>query len=169
MIKDISQATLDVIEAIKQKGAVKVTYKDKDVTRYIKTAQFYGDFEGFEGVDVAVDEYRKFSFKSMGRWDGYFASAYVIQNNIDKLEEAVQKSREITKEAKGLSYPVVEIMCKLERLAETVGLERDMEYMLDDTVREAQHNLESAFYDCESVFEEHLKTLQLELDEIENV
>ena len=116
-----------------------------------------------------LKKYRKFSFKSMSRWDGYFASAYVIQNKIDKLEEAVQKSREITKEAKGLSYPVVEIMCKLERLAETVGLERDMEYMLDDTVREAQHNLESAFYDCESVFEEHLKTLQLELDEIENV
>jgi hypothetical protein len=167
MIKDISQATLDVIEAIKQKGAVKFTYKDKDVTRYIKPAQFYGEFEGFEGVDVALDEYRKFSFKFINRWDGYFASAYVIQNNIDKLEEAVQKSREITKEAKGLSYPVVEIMCKLERLAETVGLESDMESMLDDTVREAQHNLESSFYHCESVFEEALRTLEIQLEEAE--
>jgi len=167
MIKDISQATLDVIEAIKQKGAVKFTYKDKDVTRYIKPARFYGEFEGFEGVDVALDEYRKFSFKSINRWDGYFASAYVIQNNIDKLEEAVQKSREITKEAKGLSYPVVEIMCKLERLAETVGLESDMESMLDDTVREAQHNLESSFYHCESVFEEALRTLEIQLEEAE--
>lgn len=167
MIKDISQATLDVIEAIKQKGAVKFTYKDKDVTRYIKPAQFYGEFEGFEGVDVALDEYRKFSFKSINRWDGYFASAYVIQNNIDKLEEAVQKSREITKEAKGLSYTVVEIMCKLERLAETVGLESDMESMLDDTVREAQHNLESSFYHCESVFEEALRTLEIQLEEAE--
>ena len=43
-----------------------------------------------------------------------------------------------------------------------------MEYMLD-LVREAKNNLESAFYDCESVFEEHITTLQLELDEIENV
>ena len=103
----------------------------------------------------------------MDRWDGYFASAYVIQNNIDKLEEAVQKSREITKEAKGLSYPVVEIMCKLERLAETVGLESDMESMLDDTVREAQHNLESSFYHCESVFEEALRTLEIQLEEAE--
>jgi len=103
MIKDISQATLDVIEAIKQKGAVKFTYKDKDVTRYIKPAQFYGDFEGFEGVDVALDEYRKFSFKSMDRWDGYFASAYVIQNNIDKLEEAVQNLERLLKRLKDLA------------------------------------------------------------------
>ena len=59
-------------------------------------------------------------------------------------------------------------MCKLSSLAETLGLDDDMEYMLE-SVREAQHNLESSFYDCESVFEEHRSTLQLELDEIEDV
>ena len=59
-------------------------------------------------------------------------------------------------------------MCKLSSLAETLGLDNDMEYMLE-SVREAQHDLESAFYDCESVFEEHRSTLQLKLDEIENV
>ena len=58
-------------------------------------------------------------------------------------------------------------MCKLERLAETVGLESDMESMLDDTVREAQHNLESSFYHCESVFEEALRTLEIQLEEAE--
>ena len=67
-----------------------------------------------------------------------------------------------------LCYPVNDIMSKLSFLAEEVKLDSDMEYMLD-LVREAKNNLESAFYDCESVFEEHIKTLQLELDEIENV
>ena len=58
MTVDISQVTLDVITAIKEKGAVKFTYKDKDVSRYIKPVHFYGDFDGFEGIDVSIDEYR---------------------------------------------------------------------------------------------------------------
>ena len=34
MTVDISQVTLDVITAIKEKGAVKFTYKDKDAVSY---------------------------------------------------------------------------------------------------------------------------------------
>ena len=165
---DISTATLDVITAIKEKGAVKFTYKDKDISRYIKPVSFYGDFDGFEGVDISIDEYRKFSFNSVTEWNGVFNTPNIIQNKIDKLDDAIIESREITKEAKGLSYPIGDIMCKLSSLAETLGLDNDMEYMLE-SVREAQHNLESSFYDCESVFEEHRSTLQLELDEIEDV
>jgi len=165
---DISTATLDVITAIKEKGAVKFTYKDKDVSRYIKPVHFYGDFDGFEGVDVSIDGYRRFSFNSITEWNGVFNTPNIIQNKIDKLDDALIKAREINKEAKGLCYPVNDIICKLSFLAEEVKLDSDMEYMLD-LVREAKNNLESAFYDCESVFEEHIKTLQLELDEIENV
>ena len=84
---DISTATLDVITAIKEKGAVKFTYKDKDITRYIKPVSFYGDFDGFEGVDISIDEYRKFSFNSVTEWNGVFNTPKIIQNKIDKFSE----------------------------------------------------------------------------------
>jgi len=163
---DVSQATLDVIEAIKKKGVVKFTYKDNGVMRYIKPLSFYGDFEGFEGIDTTKDEenYRRFSFNAVNDWYK-FRSTDAIQNKIDKVEEALREAKEVTKEAKGLSYPIVEIMCKLSSIAEfDAALDSDMESMLE-YVREAQHNLESAFYDCETVFEEELRTLELELEE----
>ena len=140
---DVSQATLDVIEAIKKKGVIKFTYRDTGVMRYIKPLSFYGDFEGFEGIDTTKDEenYRRFSFNAVNDWYT-FRSTDAIQNNIDKVEEALREAREVTKEAKGLSYPIVEIMCKLSSLAEfDAALDSDMESMLE-YVREAQHNLE---------------------------
>ena len=42
MIDNVSQATLDVIEAIRKQIPVKFTYEDR--TRIINPISFYGDF-----------------------------------------------------------------------------------------------------------------------------
>jgi len=159
---NISQATLDVIEASKTKQVVRFDY-GHDVIREIKPTGFFGDFDGFEGTDESTSdrEFRRFRFDKIQKWLG-------VQDKfeeIDNLKIALSTAIEITKEAKGLSYPIVEIMCKLSSIAEfDAALDSDMESMLE-YVREAQHNLESAFYDCETVFEEELRTLELELEE----
>ena len=54
MIDNISQATLDVIEAIKTKQVIKFDY-GHDVIREIKPTGFFGDFDGFEGTDESTD------------------------------------------------------------------------------------------------------------------
>ena len=80
-----------------------------------------------------------------------------------ELECALREAIDINKEAKGLSYPVVDIQVKLSNLAEKHGLEDEMEYYLDQ-VNEASRELESRFYECESVFEEAISDLELEED-----
>jgi hypothetical protein len=69
MIDNISQATLDVIEAIRKKIPVKFTYMD--LTRIVNPTGFYGDFYGFEGT-YAEDEtqHRRFSFDKVDDWQG---------------------------------------------------------------------------------------------------
>ena len=71
-----------------------------------------------------------------------------------------EQARSITKEAKYLCYPVTEITVKLSSLADEHGLEKEMEYALDE-VRVAQNKLESAIFRCEDVFYE------LEIEESE--
>ena len=71
MIDNISQATLDVIEGIKQKRPVKFTYMDHE--RIIQPTGFYGDFHGFEGTFAGENdqtEYRRFSFDKVDDWQG---------------------------------------------------------------------------------------------------
>ena len=62
-----------------------------------------------------------------------------------------EQARSITKEAKYLCYPVTDITVKLSSLADEHGLEKEMEYALDE-VRVAQNKLESAIFRCEDVF-----------------
>jgi hypothetical protein len=80
-----------------------------------------------------------------------------------ELECALREAIDINKEAKGLSYPVVDIQVKLSNLAEKHGLEDEMEYCLD-YVNEQSNKLQSAFFECESVFEEAISELELEED-----
>ena len=70
---------------------------------------------------------------------------------LERVENAEIEARGITKEAKYLCYPITDIAVKLSSLADEHGLEKEMEYALDE-VREAQRNLESAFFRCEDVF-----------------
>tara|TARA_R100000687_G_scaffold78707_1_gene72263 strand:+ start:185 stop:433 length:249 start_codon:yes stop_codon:yes gene_type:complete len=79
----------------------------------------------------------------------------------------MEQARSITKEAKYLCYPISDITVKLSSLADEHGLEKEMEYALDE-VRKAQRNLESAFYRCEEVFANKLSALECELEESED-
>ena len=161
MIDNVSQATLDVIEAVKTKQVVRFDY-GHDVIREIKPTGFFGDFDGFEGTDESTSdrEFRRFRFDKIQKWLG-------VQDKfeeIDNLKIALSTAIEITKEAKGLSYPIVDIQVKLSGLAEKHGLEEEMEYYLDQ-VNEASRELESRFFECESVFEEAISDLELSLYE----
>ena len=161
MIDNISQATLDVIEAIKTKQVIKFDY-GHDVIREIKPTGFFGDFDGFEGTDESTDdrEFRRFRFDKIHKWVGIID----IQERLHELERALSDSKNLTKEAKGLSYPVIDIICKLSRLAEEHDLKDAMEYYTDQ-VLEVKNELESAFYECESVFQDAIGDLELSLYE----
>jgi len=157
---DVARATLDVIEAVKTKQVIKFDY-GHDVIREIKPTGFFGDFDGFEGTDESTNdrEFRRFRFDKIQKWMG-------VQDKfeeIDNLKIALSTAIDINKEAKGLSYPVVDIQVKLSNLAEKHGLEDEMEYCLD-YVNEQSNKLQSAFFECESVFEEAISELELEED-----
>ena len=156
---DVSQATLDVIEAVKTKQVVRFDY-GHDTIREIKPTGFFGDFDGFEGTDedTAEKEFRRFRFDKIQNWLG----VHDTLAEIDNLKIALSTAIEITKEAKGLSYPIVDIQVKLSGLAEKHGLEDEMEYYLDQ-VNEASRDLESKFFECESVFEDAINELELSL------
>jgi len=67
---DISNATLDVIEAIKKQNIVQFKYGSYDGIRTIKPESFYGDFNGFQGTEIQIQEFRKFSFDKVTEWLG---------------------------------------------------------------------------------------------------
>ena len=68
---DISQATLDVIEAIKKQKVVQFKYGSHDEFRTIEPESFYGDFYGFQGADVSgAGGFRRFSFDRITEWVG---------------------------------------------------------------------------------------------------
>jgi len=86
---------------------------------------------------------------------------------MDRVESAEIVARGITKGAKYLSYPITDITSQLSSLADECGLEEDMDYYLND-VREAENKLESAFYRCEEVFADKIRSLEDELQDMED-
>ena len=80
MINNISQATLDVIEAIKQDKSVRFTYGSSDELRTVNPTGFYGDFNGFEGTysNSEEKEFRRFSFDRIEEWYGIPSNYRVI-------------------------------------------------------------------------------------------
>ena len=85
---------------------------------------------------------------------------------LEDLDNALSQSKGITHDAKYLEYPVVELQGKLSDLAEDVGLEKEMEYYLDQ-ITEALHKLQSACFQCDEIFEEAL-IREEELEEMSN-
>ena len=68
---DVSNATLDVIEAIKKQKVVQFKYGSHDEIRTIEPESFYGDFNGFQGADVGDSGgFRRFSFDRVTAWAG---------------------------------------------------------------------------------------------------
>lgn len=71
---EISQATLDVIESIKNSRPLRFTYGTSG-ERLVQPTGFFGDFVGFEGTDLHVSEedphnFKRFLFKRVTHWDG---------------------------------------------------------------------------------------------------
>ena len=68
---DVSNATLDVIEAIRNQKVVQFKYGSHDEFRTIEPESFYGDFNGFQGADVGnAGGFRRFSFDRVTEWVG---------------------------------------------------------------------------------------------------
>ena len=83
----------------------------------------------------------------------------ITNEQIEKLEWAEGTARGITKDAKYLCYPILDIKVKLSSLAEEHGLEDEMESYLD-VVSEIANDLEGAFYACEDVFKDKLREIE---------
>jgi len=76
---DVSQATLDVIEAVKNNKTIKFNYK-KEYNDYARQHEsytvtpsgFFGDFVGFEGVDEGTEDrqFKRFRFENVTEWLG---------------------------------------------------------------------------------------------------
>ena len=68
---DVSNVTLEIIEAIRNKKVVQFKYGSKDEFRTIEPESFYGDFNGFQGSDVSgAGGFRRFSFDRVTEWVG---------------------------------------------------------------------------------------------------
>ena len=156
---DVSNATLEVITAIKQRRSVQFNY-GHDVIREIKPTAFFGDFDGFEGTDQDTEEreFRRFRFNKVTDWVG------IGEDRLLNLELAYSEAMSITKDAKHLSYPVTELQVKLSNLADDNGLTYEMDCCLD-IVSELQSKLESAFFECDQVFLDAIEDERLRREE----
>ena len=70
---DVSQMTLDIIEAIKTNQAVQFMYGGKDTIREMLPKEFFGDFDGFGGWTAPEGdggEWRKFRLDKVDEWLG---------------------------------------------------------------------------------------------------
>ena len=77
IMKDVSNATLDIIEAVKNKQTIKFDYQykhgfnDEPKTYIITPSGFFGDFVGFEGVDEDdYQQFKRFRFDNVTEWLG---------------------------------------------------------------------------------------------------
>jgi predicted DNA-binding transcriptional regulator YafY len=68
---NISQITLDVIDAVKKKRHVMFSYNNEE--RIVKPTKFFGDFEGFEGTNEQ-DEFKRFRLDRVSKWQGLTTS-----------------------------------------------------------------------------------------------
>ena len=87
-------------------------------------------------------------------------------DEMERVENALSQSRRITKDAKYLCYPILDIKVKLSSLAEEHGLGEEMEEYLEE-VSNVSNKLESAFFKCDEVFTNKKSSLECELLDIE--
>tara|TARA_R100001594_G_scaffold123504_1_gene159946 strand:- start:58 stop:417 length:360 start_codon:yes stop_codon:yes gene_type:complete len=75
---DVSQATLDVIEAVKNNKTIKFDYQykhginDEPKTYSITPSGFFNYFTGFEGTDEGTEDrqFKRFRFDNVTDWIG---------------------------------------------------------------------------------------------------
>ena len=106
---DVSQMTLDIIEAIKTNQTVQFMYGGKDTIREMLPKEFFGDFDGFGGWTAPEGddgEYRKFRLDKIDEWLGIpiqykvyvelDMSGYPIDDDVsDKLHELLDSAAPI--------------------------------------------------------------------------
>ena len=106
---DVSQMTLDIIEAIKTNQAVQFMYGGKDTIREMLPKEFFGDFDGFGGWTAPAGdggEWRKFRLDKIDDWLGIpiqykvyvelNMSGYPIDDDVsDKLHELLDSAEPI--------------------------------------------------------------------------
>ena len=87
-----------------------------------------------------------------------------LEDKLYKLEGALGMARRTTRDIKYVDTHV-EIVSKLSGIAEDVGIQLD-EYQ-ERKVYEAKNNLESEIYQLEEVFEDAIRDIQNQIDELE--
>ena len=106
---DVSQMTLDIIEAIKTNQTVQFMYGGKDTIREMLPKEFFGDFDGFGGWTAPAGdggEWRKFRLDKVDEWLGIpiqykvyvelEMSGYPIDDDVsDKLHELLDSAEPI--------------------------------------------------------------------------
>ena len=122
---DISNATLDIIEAIKNKQTIKFDYKykysevnEEPKTYTVKPLGFFGDFVGFEGTDEEDNQqFKRFRFETVTEWLG------------------VTKPVKVLVELEFYEYPTdTEVEEKLEHLIDHQTQEKLMWRVDDDSI-----------------------------------
>jgi hypothetical protein len=106
---DVSQMTLDIIEAIKTNQTVQFMYGGRDTIREMLPKEFFGDFDGFGGWTAPEGdggEWRKFRLDKVDEWLGIpiqykvyvelEMSGYPIDDDVsDKLHELLDSAEPI--------------------------------------------------------------------------
>ena len=108
---NVSQITLDIIDAIKTNQTVQFMYGGKDAIREILPKEFFGDFDGFQGWTAPEGEggeYRQFLFNRVTEWVG-IAMYYKVFVELDMVgyptdKEVTEKLHELLDSAEPIMY-----------------------------------------------------------------
>jgi len=108
---DVSQMTLDVIDAIKTNQTVQFKYRMDDSIREILPKEFFGDFDGFQGW-IAPEgnnkEWRKFRMDKVDEWLGipiqYKVFVELEMSGYPTDKEVTEKLHELLDSAEPIVY-----------------------------------------------------------------
>jgi len=108
---NVSQITLDIIDAIKTKQTVQFMYGGKDTIRELLPKEFFGDFDGFQGWTAPEGdggEWRKFRFDKVDEWLG-IPVQYKVYVELDMSgyptdDGVAEKLRELLDSNKSIMY-----------------------------------------------------------------
>ena len=114
---DVSQMTLDIIDAIKNNKTVQFKYGEHDDIRELFPKGFFGDFEGIEGWTAPEGdggEWRKFRLDKVDEWLG-IPIQYKVYVELDMSGYPTDK--EVTEKLHELLDSAEPIMYRIEPLA----------------------------------------------------
>ena len=108
---DVSQMTLDIIDAIKTNKTVQFMYGKHDTIREILPKEFFGDFDGFQGWTAPEGdggEWRKFYLDKVDEWLG-IPIQYKVYVELDMTgyptdKEVIEKLHELLDSAEPIMY-----------------------------------------------------------------